>query len=261
LPPDFDHPSSEQQMRIFIPYLFCALLLSSVFGQSQSPETSIDNAPVLDQVVYQQGKDTLIIQRIEQPEFLGKSTQAEASPSSPEEIESSQEEVMPTQTYIIAATSYANQKTHLKIWPSHLGEQGAMKGWSNIDWSVFKSLLSVEDETKRYQFMLFHSDVSTSQNQQDQPVPPAELPDFNDNGARYLVTSSEETERELTLDFLESIHALYDGSREELHQNHAIVVAQHEERKRQIELEAAQPKTRVLKIWRHTRTEDEQASN
>tara|TARA_Y100000588_G_scaffold302373_1_gene324612 strand:+ start:223 stop:969 length:747 start_codon:yes stop_codon:yes gene_type:complete len=247
-------------MKIVIPFLCYASLVASSFGQSESSQTSVENAPVLDEVVYQHGKDTLIIQRIEQPEFLGKNRQDQPSPSSPEEVDVPQQELMPTQTYIIAATRHTNQKTHLKIWPSHLGERGAMKGWSNIDWSVLKSLLSFEDGTTRYQFMLFHSDHSSSQNHQHQLVPPTELPDFSDSGARYLVTSSEETERELTLDFLESLHALYDDSHEELHQNHAIVLARNEERKRQIEREAAKPKTRVLKIWRHTRPEEKQVS-
>jgi len=93
----------------------------------------------------------------------------------------------------------------------------------------------------------------------DAPEIPAELPEFSQTGARYLVTSGEATEREETLDFLEAIHTLYDENRQKLHTDRELAIEHQKERQRQIKIEAAKPKTRVLKIWRHTRPEENQA--
>ena len=73
------------------------------------------------------------------------------------------------------------------------------------------------------------------------------------------MTSGEATEREETLDFLEAIHTLYDENRQKLHTDRELAIEHQKERQRQIKIEAAKPKTRVLKIWRHTRPEENQA--
>mgnify|MGYP005851735591 FL=1 len=117
---------------------------------------------------------------------------------------------------------------------------------------MFQSLLSFDAENVRYQFMLFHTGSGQGV---EAPEVPEELPEFDETGARYLVTSSEETEREETLDFLEAIHTLYDGNQAKLHADRAIAIERHKERQRQIAIEKETPKTRVLKIWRHTRPE------
>jgi len=239
-------------MKPFYFFSLLAALGSAALGQTEQDQSALENAPVLDEVVHQQGKDTLVIQRIEQPEFqTDDSIQEETGESLPEvQVPAA---VLPTRTYIISATSYGQGGTRLQIWPSHRGQQGALEGWSNIDWSVLQSLLSFDDENVRYQFMLFHTGSGQGVNA---PEVPDELPEFAETGARYLVTSSEETEREETLDFLEAIHTLYDGSQAKLHADRAIAIERQEERQRQIAIEKEKPQTRVLKIWRHTRPEN-----
>lgn len=227
------------------------------FGQlEQNSEPALEDAPILDEVVYKQGKDTLIIQRIEQPEFLGKTSAEKEEPAtSSEDLKREIKAPLPTETYIISATSIGKTATRIKVWPSHLGQQVALEGWSNIDWSILQGLLSFEGDNKTYQLMLFHSANSHGENLSEVPT---DLPEFGQTGARYLVTSSEDSEREEILDFLEAIHALYDEKQQKLKSDREIALEKHEERKRQIEIEAKKPKTRVLKIWRHTRSKDEQ---
>lgn len=241
------------QMKLF-PFLsLFAALVSLAFGQTEQNQADLDNAEVLDEVVHQHGKDTLVIQRIEQPEFL-QEERAHEKGGEPQTEVPAEQVVLPSQTYIISATFHGRGATRLQIWPSHRGQQGALEGWSNIDWAVFQSLLSFDDENVRYQFMLFHSGSGQGVNA---PEIPNELPEFDETGARYLVTSSEETEREETLDFLEAIHTLYDGNQAKLHADRAIAIERQEERQRQIAIEKETPKTRVLKIWRHTRPDTE----
>lgn len=241
-------------MKIFHSFSLLAALGSLCFGQTEQNQSALENAPVLDEMVHQQGKDTLVIQRIEQPEFLEGNTIQEEAKELPSEVPL-QEVVLPTRTYIILATSYGVGETRLRIWPSHQGQHGALEGWSNIDWAVFQSLLPFDDEKFRYQFMLFRS--GNGQEAEASEVP-TELPQFSETGARYLVTSSAETEREETLDFLEAIHTLYDGNQQKLHADRSIAIERQKERQRQIKLEKAKPKTRVLTIWRHTRPEEDQ---
>ena len=241
-------------MRISLYIPSFVFLVTASFGQTENKESSLEDVPILDEVFYKQGKDTLVIQRIEQPEFLGKATEKKDDQPITGKAEEHLKVTLPIQTYIVSATSFKNKATALKIWPSHRGAEGALEGWSNIDWSILQGVLSFDGDKSRYQFMLFHSG-----NGQGAEIP-AELPDFDQTGARYLVTSSNEAEREDTLDFLESIHALYDENRQQLKSERNLAIKKQEERKRQIEKEAVKPKTRVLKIWRHTRSEDEQVS-
>ena len=228
-------------------YLYLPLTValgSVVLGQVQDP-------PVLDEVVHKEGKNTLVIQRIEQPEFEKDDSIQENSDESQSNGGLS-EVAIQSQIFIISATNFASKGTFLKIWPSHLGQQGAFEGWSNIDWSVFQNLLSFNSDNVHYQFMLFHTKLSEDENS---PAVPAELPEFNLTGARYLMTSSKEIAIDETLDFLEAIHALYDDNKAQLHEDRVVAIKRQKERKRQIEIEAQKPKTRVMKIWRHTRPE------
>lgn len=238
-------------MKLFTFLPIFAALGSVSLGQTEESQAALENAPVLDEVVHQHGNDTLVIQRIEQPEFLEEEATQEETEEPQTEVPAPQV-VLPTQTFIISATSYGQGATRLQIWPSHRGQQGALEGWSNINWSVLQSLLSFDAENVRYQFMLFPSGSGQGVNA---PEVPDELPEFDHTGARYLVTSSEETEREETLDFLEAIHTLYDENQAKLHADRAIAIERQRERQRQIAIEAEKPKTRVLKIWRHTRPE------
>jgi len=246
-------------MKKYFCFSFWVFLGGICFGQIDPVKTTVEDSPVLDEVVHEQGKDTLVIQRIEQPELLRKESQ---DGGVSEEGQPEGEGIL-TKTFIVSATTYDQKETSLKIWPSHLGERFAIDVWSNIDWSVFKSAISFDNGSSRYLFMLLHTSVNTASNgseEEGESGSPDSLPEFEGNGARYLVTSSEETEREETLDFLEAIHALYDEDREELHQKYEIVQQQQNERRRQIELETEASKIRVLKIWRHTR-EEHGASN
>jgi len=142
------------QMKLFYFVSLLAALGSIALGQTEQNQSALENAPVLDEVVHQQGKDTLVIQRIEQPEFLEDDAIPEETDESQPDVQTP-EEVLPTRTYIISATSCGPGGTRLQIWPSHQGQQGALEGWSNLDWSVFQSLLSFDDNNVRYQFMLF----------------------------------------------------------------------------------------------------------
>jgi len=215
-------------------------------GQTEQNQSALENAPVLDEIVHQQGKDTLVIQRIEQPEFLEDDTTQEETGESQPDVQTP-EAVLPTRTYLISATSYGAGGTRLQIWPSHRGQQGALEGWSNVDWSVFQSLLSFDGNNVRHQFMLFYSGSGQGS---DVPEVPTELPEFSQTGARDLVTSGEATEREETLDFLESIHTLYDENQQNLHTDRQLAIEHQKERQRQIKIEEAKPKTRVLKIFK-----------
>ena len=218
---------------------------------AEPPSSSIEEAAVLDEVTYSQGKDTLVIQRIEQPEFSEDDHQDESIETiAVDEASIDQSEVAQFETYVISATAFDDRATRLKIWSSSGGEASALQGWSNIDWSVFQSVISFSEETTRYQFILFHTKASGVQGAGLSAIP-ATLPEFSESGARYLVTSSEDAEHESTLDFLESIHALYDEESGELHSNHEVTLTQQKERERQLKQEAAKPKTRVLRIWRH----------
>ena len=219
---------------------------------TEQKTSTIEESPILDEAVYQQGKDTLTIQRIEQPEFLEKTQVEGESLNLEDELEAEKEVPLPVSTFIISATAYG-KGTQIKIWPSHIGQQGALEAWSNVNWAYFQSVLAVENEEKRYNFMLFHSGggaVEVEQGGGGVQVP-AELPEFEKGGARYLVTTAKETEREETLDFLESLHELYDENHQELRINREEALEEHEERKRQIIKEAEKPQTRVLRIWRH----------
>jgi len=140
-------------MKLFYFVSLLGALGSVALGQAEQNQSALENAPVLDEVVHQQGKDTLVIQRIEQPEFLEDDSIQEETDESPPEVQL-QEAVLPTRTYIISATSYG-PGIRLQIWPSHQGQQGALEGFSNIDWSAFQSLLSFDGNNVRYQFMLF----------------------------------------------------------------------------------------------------------
>jgi len=81
------------------------------------------------------------------------------------------------------------------------------------------------------------------------------LPDFKKVGARYTSASEENIEDSTTLDFLEAVHALYDTQHTELSIQRDLVLKKHEERVRQLKADAKKPKTRVLRIWRHTSEE------
>ena len=236
-------------MKLFGISIALACLAGLSFAQTEPNQSAVENAPVLDEVVNQRGNDTLVIQRIEQPEFL----EDEGSPEEQTEAPV-QQSILPVQTYVIAATSFGPGATRLQIWPSNRGQNDALEGWTNIDWSVLQSLLSFDTQNVRYQFMLFYSGSGQGA---DSPEIPQDLPEFTETGARYLMTLEENAQHEATLDFLEAVHALYDDSREQLHANRAVAIERQEERLRQIEIEAAQPKTRVLKIWRHTRPEED----
>ena len=231
-------------MKIFYFLSICVALVGLLFGQADQNQAALESAPVLDEVVHKQGKDTLVIQRIEQPDFLEEETVDQQT-----EIVT-QEEGLLHHTYVISATSFEQGATRFQIWSPNQGQQRALEGWSNINWSVFQSLLSFDTENIRYQYMLFHTGSRKGENA---PELPTELPKFEVTGARYLVTSSAEVEQEEILDFLEAIHTLYDEKKAKLHADRVVAIERQEERKRQIEINKAKPQTRVLKIWRHTR--------
>lgn len=240
---------SFHQMKLFYFLPTFAALISASFGQADQNQAALENAPILDEVVHKQGKDTLVIQRIEQPDFLEEKMTQEGTVRQNEAVA---QEGMLHQTYVISATSFGQDATRFQIWSPDQGAQGALEGWSNINWSVLQSLLSFDADNISYRYMLFHTGSGQDENA---PEIPTELPQFEVTGARYLVTSRDEAEREEILDFLEAVHALYDSNKAKLHADRAIAIKRQEERKRQIKIEKAKPKTRVLKIWRHTRSE------
>lgn len=231
-------------------------LVNPSLGQAEGAKSTTKSAPVLDEVIYQQGKDTLVIQRIEQPEDLGNKSRQESGPQAPlKKPEKASHAVLPTQTYVMTATSYGKKATHFKVWDSGRGAQSTLEGWSNIDWQVLQSVLTFRSETFQYKYLLFYS---SHDQEEDLRKIPAELPPFATTGARYTVDSSEAIAREDTLDFIESLHALYDESQKELHEGHDAAVKHHQKRQRQIELKAALPQKRILKIWRHQRGGEDQ---
>jgi hypothetical protein len=241
--------------------IFCLTLFGSLplVGQEAEQPSPLENAVVLDEVVFQKGKDQLVVQRIEEPELeAGQDDLSEAQPETPQPVP---ENALPTQTFLISATTYADQGTHLELWPVSRGRQAALSGWSNLDWSVFQAFHKFTDGQQTFQIMLFHSKLgeaevnrraNTDDSERSYPQVPEQLPDLSETGARYLVTSPAETEKEDTLDFLEAIHKLYDENSQELKQDLVEARIANEERQRQIKLEAEKPRTRVLKIWRRS---------
>lgn len=232
--------------RIFLNLIISQVFVTSVLAQQTTPE----NAPILDEVTYQKGKDTLVIRRIEEPELLAESKKVVKDNALPQEENLNLE--LKYQIFIISATSYGDGLTHLQIWPSHRGQKSALSAWSNIDWSVLQSLLHFKDGNTGYQFMLFHTRGDQEMKLKSNAP---ELPDFKQVGARYTSASEENIEDSTTLDFLEAVHALYDTQHTELSIQRDLVLKKHEERARQLKADAKKPKTRVLRIWRHTSEE------
>ena len=230
-------------------FMLWLALVVSVLGQ-EIEEATIEKAEILDEAVYQQGKDTLVIQRIEQPESTkGDQDQGQVPALRKDDHETEKESEILTKTYIIAAQKYSEAATQLKIWDTRSGNQAAIEIWSNIDWAILQNLISLDGDGLKYQFILFHSAANHEAKLSEIP---AELPAFKDGGARYFSSASEGAGLEATLDFLEAIHTLYDDGREGLKESHALQLEQAEERQRQVEKEAKKAKTRVLKMWRHT---------
>lgn len=241
--------------------ILCLTLFGSfpLVGQETEQPSPLESAVVLDEVVFQKGKDQLVVQRIEEPEL--ESAQEEPAEAQPETPQIVPENALPTQTFLISATTYADQGTYLELWPVSQGRQAALSGWSNLDWSVFQTFHKFTDGQQSFQIMLFHSKLSNAEvdrraNANDKetsyPQVPEQLPDLTETGARYLVTSPAETEREDTLDFLEAIHALYDEKSQELRQELVEARIANEARQRQIEIDSEKPKMRVLRVWRRT---------
>ena len=208
--------------KIFSLTLFGSL---SLVGQEAEQPSPLENAVVLDEVVFQTGKDQLVVQRIEEPDF--EQTQAELAESQVDAPQPAPENIVPIKTFLVSAITYADQGTYLELWPVSEGRQAALSGWSNLDWSVFQTFHKFTADQQLFQLMLFHSKLSESEverraNASDQersyPQVPQKLPGLSEAGARYLVTSSVESQRKDTLDFLEAIHLLYDENSQDLEQ-------------------------------------------
>ena len=233
--------------KIFYISIFGSLTL---MGQEEKL-SPLENAIVLDEVAFQKGKDRLVVQRIEEPDLKVE----EEHVSDPLPVVG---DAFPTQTFLVSATTYADQGTYLEVWPTALGKKAAIQGWSNIDWSVFQTFHKFVVGQKGYQIMLFHTklseeEISRRSNDIEQfyPKVPELLPDL-ESGARYLITSQAETEQADTLDFLEFIHMLFEENSQELKTELIGILEANEERKRQIQIESEKPKKRVLKIWRRS---------
>lgn len=225
----------------FLGMLWCCLSQAPAIAEEFS---SVEDAVVLDEVVYQEGQNTLVIRRIEQPEesdSLGAKDKNEQTDLPLAEV------TMQQQAFVIATEVYPDKKTRFRLWPTGLGPQNAMEGWSNIDWSVFQALPSIEVGNLSFRFILFQSGA------EEGGIPsPVDLPDFNKGGAHYLLTSATKTDRQNGFDLLEALHELYQQERRKLHRSLRLSVEKREKRKRLIKTERKKPKTQVLTIWRHT---------
>ena len=225
--------------------IFCGVLFAD--------PSSLESVPVLDEVTLKVGKDELVIQRIEDPGLPA------AKPEAPIIVPG--KEAPLTHSFQIAATTYADKGTRFVI-SSHNGDASqSFTGWSNLDWTLFTTRHQLDDKDQQHLFILLHTKVSKTQISQlkNNPDPanhppevPTELPSHS-TGARYLLTSdffAGDPAAEITLDFLEALHALYDEQADQLQQEHQLALEKQAERKRQILLEKQIPQRRVLRFWR-----------
>ena len=229
------------------------LAFSTGFLSGQETKTSpLDESPILDEVAHKNGNHTLVIQRIEQPNFETAADKERKTQRSPQRQDRGGYH-RPAKTFLVSAQSYGRHATKLTLWPSDRGQDHATEYWSNIDWELLTGLFSFEAEDSEYQIMLFHSKSGKGKKSSEIP---RELPKFAQAGARYLAAEAETAEDEEALDFLEGVHRLYEENRKQLRKDRAIAIKRQKERLHHEKIEAKKPKTRILKIWRHQRDQN-----
>lgn len=231
--------------------------ISLLNAQENNQSSPLDEAVVLDEAIFTNGNKTLVVHRIEEPELAIEPSSIDETDS--DSTSSSLSETLPTQTFLVSATTYANQGTYFEVWPTSAGRNTALRGWSNLDWTVFRATYKFSDGQKNFQLMLFHSNLTEAEVNRrweandsggSYPRVPEQLPTLQEQGGRYLIVSPEEDEHKDTMAFLEGIHGLYDERTDELREEYDSLHEYQEERKRQLSIEAAQPQTRLLRVWR-----------
>lgn len=172
-----------------------------------------------------QGGRAVTIQEVETPIFP-KSLEVEAASIpqlSAEEIKellSQRADGIPQHFVSVSATIYDRRATHLRIW-SHDGERREpIEAWSNADWNFLGGFASFEGRGQNFTFLMFPGNSSIRALRQAKrqnpeivvPKIPEDLPQYRQSGARYVVMNHDEA-NETALEFLESVHDLYEAEK------------------------------------------------
>jgi len=240
--------------KIFLTSLFfCWPLIGQVLGDP-SP---VEDAIVLDEVVFQKGKDQLVVQRIEEPDFELDEDQSVGLQLAVQQSVSADH--IPIETFVVSAIAYAERGTYFECWPVSRGKKDGVTGWSNMDWSVFQTHHQFTGEQKIFQIMFFYSKLSSEEadrranennSKESHPQVPEALTQLDKTGVHYLVTSLKEKNHENSLKFLEVIHAEYEQNSEDLKQKFIKIREDYEKRKIELRNESKSPKSKVFKVWR-----------
>lgn len=184
--------------------------------------------------------------------------------AAPQKSRIDQEEAKPSAGFTVFATVLSDNLTRLEWWSHSKRQSKKNVSWSNIGWVNLQGFNTIEDEQRSYTFMLFLSGDSVENfNKRAEEVgenlAPDHLPNFSESGARYT-HENEAGISEAGKDFIEAIHALYDGKEAELKK--ARLVREENRRKYRRELELNPPKKEnvVIQFWERDRSKETQTT-
>lgn len=138
------------------------------------------------------------------------------------EITASPRADIPHHFFTVSATTFDKEMTLLKLW-SHGKPNEVLEVASNLNWNHLEGFSGFEGRGQQFTFMLFNHNQSLREMRrmrkqgQEVNIPeiPKELPRYRQGNARYMVLQGE-VGNEQAMEFLETIHDLYDEKHVEL---------------------------------------------
>ena len=209
-------------------------------------------------VIHDQGR-SITIYKVDPP---SPAPVAKKKVEAPQKGRRPRKEAKPSAGFTISATVLSDNLTRLEWWSHSKGQSEKKTSWSNIGWRNLQGFNTIEDDQRSYTFMLFLSSDSIEgfnkrAKDEGENLAPNHLPKFQQSGARYT-HNNEDGISEAGKDFIEAIHALYDGKEVDL--KRARLVREENQRKYQRELELNPPKKKdvVIQFWERDRSEKTQ---
>ncbi|MDB4354252.1 hypothetical protein N9Z02_03005, partial [Akkermansiaceae bacterium] len=130
----------------------------------------------------------------------------------------------PEHSFMVHAIIY-DQQTSFVTWSTYSGNKKEnFSCWSNINWSYLQRLHKIQSDRGNFSFMLLSQNSSIESLKERKaagedinvPVVPPELTPLKEGGARYLLTIGDENLESPALEFIESVHELYDAEKRQL---------------------------------------------
>ncbi len=171
----------------------------------------------------------------------------------------SEKEISVPLTFGVSANIVDRKASLVEWWSLDSGDLKKYQAWSNIDWSFLSGFHSFEGRGQKFTFMLFPQNISTKNlrklrragHEVEIPIIPKQLPKIR-KGAHYMMVSGDEPNEE-AMEFIETIHELYDVEKRRLKKAYNKRVKNQKIRERELRKNPPKPDDVVIHYWKEER--------